>query len=75
MRNHSMIPLPVYMTTPGCLQKSQWRVIDPGALNPLNVVGWGLRQLKGFVVGDGESAPKMQVQELVLVQNLQVGWP
>jgi charged multivesicular body protein 7 len=37
------------------------------------MMSWGVRQLKGFVVGsDGESAPKLQVQELVLVENLQV---
>ncbi|KAJ6164871.1 hypothetical protein N7470_003543 [Penicillium chermesinum] len=71
MRKRSMVPLPIYMTTPGSLQRSQWRIIDPSALNPLNVVGWGLRQLKGFVIGEGEAAPKMQVQELVLVQNLE----
>lgn len=73
MRNNSMIPLPVYKTTAGLLQKkSQWRLIDPGVLSPWNVMSWGARQLKGFVVGsESDSAPKLQVQELVLVENLQ----
>ncbi|OGE55707.1 hypothetical protein PENARI_c004G10046 [Penicillium arizonense] len=72
MRKRSMIPLPVYKTTAGLLQKSQWRVIDPGVLSPWNVMSWGVRQLKGFVVGsESDSAPKLQVQELVLVENLQ----
>ncbi|KAJ5457927.1 hypothetical protein N7475_009315 [Penicillium sp. IBT 31633x] len=73
VRNNSMIPLPVYKTTAGLLQKkSQWRIIDPGALSPWNVMSWGARQLRGFVIGsDSDSAPKLQVQELVLVENLQ----
>ncbi|KAJ5585026.1 uncharacterized protein N7459_004826 [Penicillium hispanicum] len=71
MRKHTMVPLPVYKTTPGSLRKSQWRFIDPGALSPWNVMSWGVRTLKGFVVGEGESAPKLQVQELVLAENLQ----
>lgn len=72
MRKRTMIPLPVYKTTPGCLRKPQWRLIDPAALSPWNVMSWGVRQLKGSVIGDGESAPKIQVQELVLVENLEV---
>ncbi|KAJ5993259.1 hypothetical protein N7451_008983 [Penicillium sp. IBT 35674x] len=71
MRKRTMIPLSVYKTTPGCLRKSQWRLIDPAALSPWNVMSWGVRQLKGFVIGEGESAPKIQVQELVLVENLE----
>lgn len=35
-------------------------------------MSWGVRQLRGFVIGSDESAPKLQVQELVLVENLQV---
>lgn len=34
-------------------------------------MSWGARQLKGFVVSESDSAPKLQVQELVLVENLQ----
>ncbi|CAI7665984.1 unnamed protein product [Penicillium palitans] len=73
VRNNSMIPLPVYKTTAGLLQKkSQWKLIDPGVLSPWNVMTWGARQLKGFVVGsESDLAPKLQVQELVLVENLQ----
>lgn len=72
MRKNHMIPLPVYKSDAGRLRKSQWRVLDPGALRPWNVMSWGFQQLKGFVIGEGESAPKLQVQELVLVENLQV---
>lgn len=73
VRNNSMIPLPVYKTTAGLLQKkSQWKLIDPGVLSPWNVMSWGARQLKGFVVGsESDSEPKLQVQELVLIENLQ----
>ncbi|KAF9253475.1 hypothetical protein DTO013E5_136 [Penicillium roqueforti] len=73
VRKNSMIPLPIYKTTAGLLQKkSQWKLIDPGVLSPWNVMSWGARQLKGFVVGsDSDSAPKLQVQELVLIENLQ----
>ncbi|CAG8332873.1 unnamed protein product, partial [Penicillium nalgiovense] len=68
-----MIPLPVYKTAVGLLQKkSQWKLIDPGVLSPWNVMSWGAQQLKGFVVGsESDSAPKLQVQELVLIENLQ----
>lgn len=72
MRKNHMVPLLIYKTDAGCLRKSQWRVLDPGALSPWNVMTWGIRQLRGIVVGEGESAPKLQVQELVLVENLQV---
>lgn len=34
-------------------------------------MSWGVRQLKGFVIAESDSAPKLQVQELVLVENLQ----
>ncbi|CAI7568648.1 unnamed protein product [Penicillium bialowiezense] len=72
VRKNSMIPITIYKTTSGLLQKkSQWRVIDPGALSPWNVMSWGVRQLKGFVIAESDSAPKLQVQELVLVENLQ----
>lgn len=73
MSKRTMVPLPVYMTDPGCLRKSQWRLIDPSALSPWNVMSWGARQLKGMVVGSDDSAPKIRIQELVLVENLQVG--
>ncbi|KAJ5098093.1 hypothetical protein N7532_005094 [Penicillium argentinense] len=71
MKKRTMVPLPMYKTDAGFLKKTQWEIIDPGALNPWNVMSWGLRQLKGIVVGSDESAPKLQVQELVLVENLQ----
>ncbi|KAJ5568152.1 hypothetical protein N7450_010638 [Penicillium hetheringtonii] len=70
MQKRTMVPLPVYKSDPACLRKSQWRIVDPGALSPWNVMSWGLRQLKGVVIGSDESAPKVQVQELVLVENL-----
>jgi charged multivesicular body protein 7 len=72
VRNNSMIPLPVFKTTAGLFQKSQWKIIDPGVLSPWNVMSWGARQLKGFVVGsESDTAPKLQAQQLVLVENLQ----
>jgi hypothetical protein len=72
MQKRNMVPLPIYKTDPGCLKKSQWRIIDPSALSPWNVMSWGVRQLKGVVIGSDESSPKLQVQELVLVENLKV---
>lgn len=74
MRKNHMVPLPVYKNDAGCLRKGQWRILDPSILSPWNVMGWGMRQLKGLVVGESESAPKIQVQELVLVENLQVSF-
>ncbi|KAJ5690628.1 hypothetical protein N7462_005020 [Penicillium macrosclerotiorum] len=72
MRKHTMVPLPAYKASAASLQKSQWKLIDPGALSPWNVMSWGVRQLKGLVVGsDGVPSPRLQVQELVLVDNLQ----
>jgi hypothetical protein len=72
MQKRNMVPLPIYKTDAGCLKKSQWRIIDPSALSPWNVMNWGVRQLKGVVIGSDESSPKLQVQELVLVENLKV---
>ena len=73
MRKHTMIPLPAYKASGASLRNAQWRLIDPGALSPWNVMSWGVRQVKGVLVGaDGEYAPTLQVQELVLVENLQV---
>jgi charged multivesicular body protein 7 len=66
-----MVPLQVYKSDPACLQKPQWRLINPGVLNPWNVMSWGLKQLKG-VVGVDESSPGLQAQEFVLVENLKV---
>ncbi|KAJ5525102.1 hypothetical protein N7494_011752 [Penicillium frequentans] len=45
MRKRTMIPLSVYKTTPGCLRKNQWRLIDPAALSPWNVMSWGVQEL------------------------------
>ncbi|KAF5866457.1 hypothetical protein ETB97_012009 [Aspergillus alliaceus] len=69
-QNRMIVPLQVYKVNPASLQKPQWRLIDPGVLNPLNVMSWGLKQLKGFVVGTDESSPGLQAQEWVLVENL-----
>ncbi|KAE8154758.1 Snf7-domain-containing protein [Aspergillus avenaceus] len=70
MRNRAMIPLQVYRTNPASLRKPQWGFIDPGVLNPWNVMSWGLKTLKGVVVGVDESSPGLQGQEFVIVENL-----
>lgn len=69
-----MVPLQLYKSSAASLQARQWRLIDPGALSPWNVMSWGLKQLKGIVVGSDsmEASPRLQVQELVLVENLKV---
>lgn len=69
-----MVPLQLYKTNAISLQKSQWSLIDPGVFSPWRVMSWGVRQLRGFVVGSDalEAAPRLQVQELVLVENLKV---
>lgn len=74
-----MVPLQVYRTNAGILQKNQWRFIDPNILSPWNVMSWGMKQIKGMVVGsDGlDAAAPLRSMELVLVANLQVsklGW-
>ncbi|GAB1210431.1 hypothetical protein APSETT445_009223 [Aspergillus pseudonomiae] len=70
MQNRTIVPLQVYRVNPAILQKPQWRLIDPGVLNPWNVMSWGLKQLKGVVVGTDESSPGLQGQEWILVENL-----
>ena len=69
-----MVPLQLYISTPGSLRKSQWGFIDPSILSPWNVMSWGMKQIRGFVVGSDslESAPRLRPLELVLVENLQV---
>ncbi|EAU37224.1 conserved hypothetical protein [Aspergillus terreus NIH2624] len=69
VRNRSMVPVQVFRTTPGCLRKPQWNLIDPSALSPWNVMSWGMKQLKG-AVGFGLDTHALQAQELVLVGNL-----
>lgn len=69
-----MIPLHIYKTTAGSLQKKNWTIIDTAALDPWNIMSWGMKQLRGFVVGSDtrDSLPKLPGQELVLVENLKV---
>ncbi|GIJ89346.1 hypothetical protein Asppvi_008284 [Aspergillus pseudoviridinutans] len=72
IRKHTMVPLQVFKASPLRLQQRQWRIINPGALSPWNVMTWGMKQLRGFVVGSDtpETSARLQVQELVLVENL-----
>ncbi|KAL2011291.1 hypothetical protein VTN00DRAFT_4009 [Thermoascus crustaceus] len=72
IQKRTMVPLQLYRSSGASLQARQWRLIDPGALSPWNVMSWGLKQLKGIVVGSDnmEASPRLQVQELVLVENL-----
>lgn len=67
-----MVPLQVYRTSGASLRKRGW--IDTGALSPWNVMSWGMKQLRGIVVGSDslDSAAPLRGQELVLVENLQV---
>jgi charged multivesicular body protein 7 len=69
-----MVPLQVFKANALSLQQRQWRIINPGALSPWNVMTWGMKQLRGFVVGSDtpETSARLQVQELVLVENLKV---
>lgn len=69
-----MVPLQVFKASPLSSQQRQWRIINPGALSPWNVMTWGMKQLRGFVVGSDtpETSARLQVQELVLVENLKV---
>ncbi|KAF7118142.1 hypothetical protein CNMCM5793_007535 [Aspergillus hiratsukae] len=72
IRKHTMVPLQVFKASALSSQQSQWRIINPGALSPWNVMTWGMKQLRGFVVGTDtpETSARLQVQELVLVENL-----
>ena len=74
IQKRSMVPLQLYKTSGASLQKKQWQLVDPGMLSPWNVMSWGIKQLRGIVVGSDslESSPRLQVQELVLVENLKV---
>lgn len=68
-----MVPLHLYRSNPASLRKPQWG-IDTSVLSPWAVMSWGMKQLKGVVVGSEEATPRLQAQELVLVENLKVGW-
>lgn len=67
-----MVPLHLYRTNPASLRKPQWG-IDTSVLSPWTVMSWGMKQLKGVVIGGEEATPRLQPQELVLVENLKVG--
>lgn len=74
VQKHTMIPLQLYKTSAGSLRRRQWSIIDPASLSPWNIMSWGLKQLRGFVIGSDtlDNLPQLQVQELVLVENLEV---
>ena len=69
-----MVPLQLYKSSGASLSTDGWRVIDGGALNPWNVMSWGLRQLKGLMIGSDipGSPTRFQELELVLMSNLKV---
>ncbi|KAL4812772.1 Snf7-domain-containing protein [Aspergillus spinulosporus] len=69
--NRTMVPVHLYKASAASLRKPQWGLIDTTALSPWNVMAWGLKQIRGVVVGSGSDAPSLQTQELVLVSNLQ----
>lgn len=54
------------------------RWVELPTLNPLNVVNWSFRQLRGFMGSEDESnigaSAKLDVKNLVLVDNVKVGW-
>ncbi|KAI2826993.1 hypothetical protein CBS147321_8560 [Aspergillus niger] len=68
-RNRTMVPLHLYRINPASLRKPQWG-IDTSVLSPWAVMSWGMKQLKGAVIGSEEATPRLQPQELVLVENL-----
>jgi charged multivesicular body protein 7 len=67
-----MVPLQLFKASGTSLRKPQWGLIDTTALSPWNVMVWGLKQIRGIVVGAVSDGGKLQAQELVLVENLQV---
>lgn len=67
-----MVPVQLYNASATSLRKPQWGLVDTTALSPWNVMTWGLKQIKGVVVGSGSDGPRLQPQVLVLVGNLQV---
>ncbi|OJJ65191.1 hypothetical protein ASPSYDRAFT_141671 [Aspergillus sydowii CBS 593.65] len=69
--NRMMVPVQLYKASATSLRKPQWGLIDTTALSPWNVMTWGLKQIKGVVVGSGSDGPRLQPQVLVLVGNLQ----
>ncbi|KAL2851621.1 Snf7-domain-containing protein [Aspergillus pseudoustus] len=69
--NRVMIPLQLFKASGTSLRKPQWGLIDTMALSPWNVMVWGLKQIRGIVVGPGSDGSKLQAQDLVLVENLQ----
>lgn len=69
------MPVQLYKASAASLRKPQWGLIDTTALSPWSVMTWGLKQIRGVVVGSGSDGPRLQPQELVLVGNLQVRCP
>ncbi|CEL08822.1 hypothetical protein ASPCAL11967 [Aspergillus calidoustus] len=69
--NRVMVPLQLFKASGTSLRKPQWGLIDTTALSPWNVMVWGLKQIRGIVVGAVSDGGKLQAQELVLVENLQ----
>ena len=70
-----MIPLETFLTAQESIFTKRW--VELPSLNPLNVVNWSFRQLRGFVGSEDESnigsSARLDVKNLVLVDNVKVG--
>ncbi|KAL4883432.1 Snf7-domain-containing protein [Aspergillus karnatakaensis] len=69
--NRNMVPLQLYKASAMSLRKPQWGLIDTTTLSPWSVMAWGLKQIRGVVIGSASDLPRLQTQELVIVANLQ----
>ncbi|EEH44757.1 uncharacterized protein PADG_01046 [Paracoccidioides brasiliensis Pb18] len=71
MRSNSMIPLDTFQMSSTSPFKSTWLCL-PSPPTISQVMGWSMRQIKGFLPFEGNSdgSEKLQTMNLVLVDNL-----
>lgn len=74
IRHNSMIPLDIFQASSTTPLKTSWiRLPSPPTLS--QVMGWGMKQLRGILSdfeGHSNVSGKVQVMNLVLVDNLKV---
>ncbi|EEP80016.1 predicted protein [Uncinocarpus reesii 1704] len=73
LRTGNMIALPEFLNSPTSPFKKSWVRLPP-APSLSQILGWGMKQARGFIIGADydhpETSRSLQSQDLVLVDNL-----
>ena len=67
IRKRDMIPLDVFKSS--SIERKPWHLY---VTDPWSIMTWGMKQVRGILMGGSERDYELPVRELVLVENLQV---